>query len=60
MKLYDDYDTNPIPKTILSQQLWFQYKFNLFSIKVDYFWSNFDLLIQIRSKMINQKIEIID
>ena len=45
-----DYNMNLIPTKDLSRQSWFQYKFDLFLIKVDPFLCNFDLLIKIRSK----------
>ena len=48
-----DYDTYPIPMTILSLQSKFQYKFDNFSIKVNLFLFIFYLLNKIRSKLID-------
>ena len=48
-----DYDPNPIPTTISCRRSQFQYKFDLLLITVNHFWSNFDLLIKIRPKMID-------
>ena len=48
-----DYNMNPIPTTDSSRQTRFQFKFNPFLIKVNLFRCNFDLLIKIRSTIID-------
>ena len=57
-----DDDFGPIPNSTahLSWQPRFLYNFDLFLIKIDQFGYIFDLLIEIKSKMIDWKIEIVN
>ena len=55
--LDDSYDPNLIPTTILSRWSRCQFKFDLLLIKNDHFWSNFDLLIKVRSKLLIKRLK---
>ena len=55
-----DYNMNLITTADSSRQSQFQSNFDLFFIKVDQFGSYFDLSIEIRLKMIDWKIKIIE